>query len=345
MRWMCVLAAASGCAAADGPESNPARSAPGGLDEAAAVARAHEFFDAVDGRDRARFRALIGAGFVLFEHGRSFAADELSRSWAHRNRSSAPRRTRTCTQEKVHRSRHALVYIGDCEEQDAGRAGAPAQGWNTVVLVPEGGAWKVALWQWQVSGLAAERAMWNDQYRRGVGFRKEPNRLLVRTVEGVAPGKALDLAMGQGRNALYLASRGWKVTGVDISDEGIRQARAAAAERNLALDAVLSDVNDHDFGTARWDLVTMIYAGADTGWIERAKVSLKPGGLFVFENFLRDPKKPVGGGIGIEAGKLAPMFAGWEILEDEVVEDIGDWSKEKNRLVRFVARRRQDRTR
>ena len=124
--------------------------------------------------------------------------------------------------------------------------------------------------------------MWNDQYRRGVGFRKEPNRLLVRAAEGVAPGKALDLAMGQGRNALHLASRGWKVTGVDISDEGIRQARAAAAERNLVLDAVLSDVNDHDFGTARWDLVTMIYAGADPGWIERAKVNLKPGGLVRF---------------------------------------------------------------
>ncbi len=182
-----------------------------------------------------------------------------------------------------------------------------------MVFVPDGGAWKVALWQWQVSGIAAERAMWNDQYRRGVGFRKEPNRLLVRTVEGVAPRKALDLAMGQGRNALYLASRGWKVTGVDISDEGIHQARAAAAERNLVLDAVLSDVNDHDFGTARWDLVTMIYAGDDPGWIERAKVSLKPGGLFVFEELPLGPEEAGRRGIGIEAGKLAPMFAGWEI--------------------------------
>jgi 2-polyprenyl-3-methyl-5-hydroxy-6-metoxy-1,4-benzoquinol methylase len=61
-------------------------------------------------------------------------------------------------------------------------------------------------------------------FHNDVGFEKQPNRLLVDAVAKRKPGRALDVAMGQGRNALYLASRGWKVTGVNFSDEGVRAA-------------------------------------------------------------------------------------------------------------------------
>jgi hypothetical protein len=117
-------------------------------------------------------------------------------------------------------------------------------------------------------------------------------------------------------------------------------AKQAAAERGVALDTVLADIDEYDFGTARWDLVTMIYAGNNQGWIERIKPSIKPGGLFVLEFFYKDPADSNAGDFtGIGEGELASAFAGWQILRDEVVEDVADCGKTKAKLVRFVARK------
>ena len=340
---LCLLVALSaGCGRPAGSAPPPLAPATAtALDDAAAIARAHEFFDAVDRRDLARFRAVVGPGFFLFQYGRALVTASLSRSWGDPTVASRPAATRACTDESIHRNAGALIYLGDCVEHRSGKDGRPfdVQGWNTVVLAPDGASWKVALWEWQPSGIEGERASWNAVYRRGVGFKQEPNRLLVAAVKGVAPGKALDVAMGQGRNGLYLASQGWRVTGVDIADEGIRVARAAAATRHLTLDAVVADMDDYDFGADTWDLVAMIYAGGDPGWIERIKRGLKPGGLFVFEFFLVDRKHPIAGGIGVEAGALARMFAGWDILRDEIALDVPDWGEGQNKLVRFVARK------
>jgi ubiquinone/menaquinone biosynthesis C-methylase UbiE len=144
--------------------------------------------------------------------------------------------------------------------------------------------------------------------------------------------------MGQGRNALHLAAQGWKVTGVDISDEGLRMAREEAAKRRLALEAVNANIDEYDFGKNRWDLVTMIYATNKVAWIEKAKPSLKPGGLFVVEFFANDG---VNTSQGFAPGQLAKLFAtGFEILRDEVVEDAPDWAMDRAKLVRFVAKKK-----
>jgi SAM-dependent methyltransferase len=345
MRGTLLLAACAGCAAHPAPAAHtPAAHRPEAqaLDDAAARQRAHAFFDSVDRRDKDRFRRLITSGFVLFEDGSARPAAKLSRWWAESNARGKPPRTRTCTDEAVHRSATAVVYVADCKEHDPRFGDRPAQDWkgyNTVVLVPDRGAWRVALWQWQDSGIEAERTRWNDAYRRGVAFTKKPNRLLERSVRGVKPGRALDLAMGQGRNALYLASRGWNVTGVDLSDEGIRQARDAAKKLGVSLDAVLADIDEYDFGTDRWDLVTMVYAGSSKQWMERIKPSLRRGGLFVFEFFYKAEDEDTETWRGTDAATLASAFAGWEILEQTEVEDVPDWGKRKVKLVRFVARK------
>jgi SAM-dependent methyltransferase len=143
--------------------------------------------------------------------------------------------------------------------------------------------------------------------------------------------------MGQGRNALYLASQGWHTTGFDIADEGLRLAREEADAKHVELTAVQADVDAFDFGTARWDLVTMIYAGSSTKMIEKIQRSLKPGGRFVLEFFARKPGRDSG---GFAAGQLAQLFAtGFDILRDEVVEDTPDWAQSRATLVRFVARK------
>ena len=60
------------------------------------------------------------------------------------------------------------------------------------------------------------RERWNTEFKKGAPLlNRQPSKLLVETVRGRAPGSALDLGTGEGRNAIYLAEQGWKVTGVD----------------------------------------------------------------------------------------------------------------------------------
>ncbi len=98
-----------------------------------------------------------------------------------------------------------------------------------------------------------------------------------------------------------------------------------------------ADIDNYDFGTDRWDLATMLYAGTSKDWIARLKKAIKPGGLLVVEFFHADPKDPESGGFA--TGELAKELPGWTILRDEVVDDVADWGKRKESLVRFVARK------
>jgi SAM-dependent methyltransferase len=182
--------------------------------------------------------------------------------------------------------------------------------------------------------------MWNETFHSSIGFNHKPNQLLVDTVRGRKPGTALDLAMGQGRNAVFLAQEGWKVTGVDISDEGIAQATAAAKGARGKLETVRADLDTWDMGKGKWDLVTMIYAGSDAPMIARAQAAVKPGGLMVIEYFQAEATAGIGIG-GFAKGEPASAFkAGWKLLRDEAVEDIADWGMRKTKLVRFVAEKK-----
>src|SRR6476469_7102782 len=73
-----------------------------------------------------------------------------------------------------------------------------------------------------------DRRMWDARYAATESlWTFEPNRFLVRETEGLAPGRALDLACGEGRNALWLAARGWQVTAVDFSAVALEKGRRA----------------------------------------------------------------------------------------------------------------------
>lgn len=64
-------------------------------------------------------------------------------------------------------------------------------------------------------------------------LRKQPSALLVSVSANLEPGLALDLGIGEGRNAFYLGNRGWKVTGVDISDVAVNQVNKRSSEQNV----------------------------------------------------------------------------------------------------------------
>jgi len=72
---------------------------------------------------------------------------------------------------------------------------------------------------------------------------------------------------------VFLATKGWKVTGVDILDEGIRVAKEAAAKARVKLTTVQADVDTYDLGKDKWDLVTLIYAGTNPAMIEKVKAA------------------------------------------------------------------------
>jgi len=296
--------------------------------------RSHAVLDAVDRGDVAAVRAAMAPTFVHFEGSKPETLDDLVSHIAKRGPSDHIGQ-RTWDQERVIVHDDDALFIGRATEVQAGNAvhgGFRYVGWYMLQWRRAGGEWKLALWTWHRGGDGAERDGWNDIFRNGVGFTKEPNRLLVESVRGRKPGTALDVAMGQGRNALYLAGQGWNVTGIDMSDVGIRQAREEAARRGLTLQTVDANIDSYDFGSDKWDLVTMIYAGNEKAWIDRIQKGLKSGGLFVLEYFAGEG--------GFAAGELARLFAGYAIIRDELVEDVPDWAQDRAKLVRFVAAKR-----
>lgn len=127
---------------------------------------------------------------------------------------------------------------------------------------------------------------WDERYAAAeLLWSAEPNRFLVEEVAGLAPGRALDLACGEGRNALWLASRGWRVVGVDFSAVALARARRMAAARQLEVEWVLADVRAWEPLPAGFDLVVVMYLHLP--WQEmspvlgRAAGWLSPGGTLL----------------------------------------------------------------
>jgi SAM-dependent methyltransferase len=171
------------------------------------------------------------------------------------------------------------------------------------------------------------------------GFSTRPNALVLDMIEGKAPGTALDIAMGQGRNALYLASRGWTVTGFDVSNEGIVAARREAAARGLTIEALRVAHDEFEYGSAAWDLIVMTYAlvpVTDVDFAARLVESLRPGGLIVIESFGTVPDRPIRP-VEIDSDRLRDAYSGLRVLRFEEATDVGDWTDEPAPIVRMAA--------
>ena len=86
----------------------------------------------------------------------------------------------------------------------------------------------------------AWRVMFNIIYASAKpGYATDPNAWLVSMIEGRKPGRALDIGMGQGRNSVFLAMKGWDVTGFDLSDEGIATARRNAERAGVKINTIV----------------------------------------------------------------------------------------------------------
>jgi 2-polyprenyl-3-methyl-5-hydroxy-6-metoxy-1,4-benzoquinol methylase len=179
-----------------------------------------------------------------------------------------------------------------------------------------------------------DEGVWYDKiYTAAPSFNTEPNRLLTEAVKGRTPGAALDVAMGQGRNSVFLASQGWTVTGFDVAAAGLKAAEQRARARGLAIETVHSSDEDFEFGESRWDLIANLYA-MEKRSVQRARTALKPGGLVVVEAGHRSAS---GAPFEYDSNELLRIFDGFRILKYEETIDVADWSGKPIRLVRLIA--------
>lgn len=154
---------------------------------------------------------------------------------------------------------------------------------------------------------AAERDKWDARYRDGAyEGRSHPTALLAAWLPRLPRGRALDVACGAGRNAVFLAANGYAVTALDISRVGLDRGRRTAAERGLSIDWLCADLDDDPeraLPAGRFDLIVW------ARYVHRTLMPyliarLAPGGVLLCEQHLTTDG-PVAGPTSAEF-RLAP---------------------------------------
>ncbi len=186
---------------------------------------------------------------------------------------------------------------------------------------------------------------WDDRYRKGDWVDSdEPSPIVVDARPWLEPpGLALDVACGAGRNALYLARRGFSVVAIDISWEGLTRLNRRARAERLPVLPVHADLDQFAFPEAAFDLIV------NTRFLLRSLFrafsrTLKPGGLLLFETFNKDEIEVLGGDIrpayALERGELPRAFADLEMLLYE--EGVFERDEGERGLARVIARKPTD---
>jgi SAM-dependent methyltransferase len=179
----------------------------------------------------------------------------------------------------------------------------------------------------------AMRLWFNSMYGPDGGVGPDwPTPFVMEVVKDLTPGTALDVCMGEGRNSIFLASLGWKVTGFDVSDVALMNARVKAKKAGVNLTTSRSGYQEFDFGYGRWDLIVMTYAYfpiRETEYVNRLIGSIRPGGLLAFQHgVLKKGVDRTGTAslLGIpEEGELKEIFRSLVVLRYEEVEEQSDW--------------------
>lgn len=158
------------------------------------------------------------------------------------------------------------------------------------------------------------RETWDERYARGKYSAGAPHKLLISLVENLTPGRALDLACGAGRHAVFLAENGFQVTAVDNSAVGISIAKERAAEKAVEIDFRLADLEACEFTIEAnaFDLICDFYY-LQRELFDAMKKGVKTGGIIVAAIHIYGTGEPKGRFL-LREGELKKYFEGFEIL-------------------------------
>ena len=163
---------------------------------------------------------------------------------------------------------------------------------------------------------------WNERYASlEYVYGTSPNLFFKEQIDKLKPGSLLTLAEGEGRNGVYAAEKGWKVTAVDYSKEARKKALRLADERNVRLTYHLQPVENYEYPPNEFDAVSLIYAHfpPDLRRLihQQAMYSLKKGGLLFLEAY---HKKQINRDTG------GPKSSDMLYSLDDLTQDFGEWN-------------------
>ena len=177
--------------------------------------------------------------------------------------------------------------------------------------------------------------MWDERYSaEEYAYGTKPNEFLEAYVSRIPKGEVLSLAEGEGRNAVFLAKQGYKVTAVDSSVVGLNKARKLAEESGVEVEFIHADLADFDLGEDSWDGIVSIFVPLPSSirkqLHKRVEAALKRGGVFLIEAYTPNQlKHGTGGGNSADVMQtresLSLELAGLKFkhlveLEREVIE-------------------------
>jgi tellurite methyltransferase len=176
-----------------------------------------------------------------------------------------------------------------------------------------------------------DRNKWNKRYSaREYIYGKAPLKFLEEKLDLLVKGKALVLAMGEGRNAVFLAKNGFDVDGCDVSDKAIEKCKLFARESGVTLNAFVADLEEHKIPVNTYDLITCFYY-TQSDLIPQIKAGLRKGGMVMFETYSIDqlkygknapgPKNPA---YLLKHNELLDLFRDFHVIyyrESEIAEN------------------------
>lgn len=172
----------------------------------------------------------------------------------------------------------------------------------------------------------SDREKWNQRYRNGAyAERTHPSALLAEWIDRIPRGRALDIACGAGRNALFLAAHGFKVDAIDISSEGLSRGRRQAEASGHDINWIEHDLDEPLALDAQYALILVIRY-VNLPLIRRLRRHLAPGGYLLCEEHLESDADVVGpsnNAFRVQRGALGKLAKGLRIhlLEESIIND------------------------
>jgi len=168
-----------------------------------------------------------------------------------------------------------------------------------------------------------DKMRWDKKYAmEKYLFGREAISFLKDHVDLLPKGQVLDLAMGEGRNGVFLATKGFQVTGVDISAEGLKKAEALAAEQSATITTVVADLETYDIPLNTFDVIICTYY-LQRNLFPKIAAGLKPGGMALIETYTMDHlqyRPRFNKAYLLEPNELLTMVPGLRVLRYQEVD-------------------------